>query len=1714
MNPFLTPLALAASALLLFSCDRERSNPIDPQSSVLAERPSTPTGLVAQDDVGRILVAWQSVEEGDLAGYGVYRSNKSNGIYEFVSGDGDSTLFISTGKTTFVDSLDTPGTTLFYRIAAVDTVGLISERSNFVGATVLEDLVPPETPLNLSVVADEDGNDRIIIRWTVPRVDSDGGELSGLSGFVVFRAEGSQGGFVAIDTLAGHAQELVDEGLKSLTAYAYRVMAFDDAGNKSSLTAQQQTQTRGLQVPPNVNASGQIGQIVLSWGGIDNLDLLGYHVFRSTRADDEFEQLPSVEGSDFTTGQTAYIDSNLTGGQVFFYKIQAVGKNSLLSEMSGSAGAEALADELAPAAPSDVSAVPSESNFSQVQVSWNASVRDATGGDLTGLTGYIVYRSEETSASFIRIGQVDGNTLEFLDGSAVESTTYFYAVTAIDAAANEGPRTIPIQIRTKGPDKVAPQAPQNISAIPDPVDFNQAVVRWSPSVLDADGGELTGIVGYVVFRSKGGTSSFVPVDSLDVNARDFVDVDLAFLTTYFYTVSAYDEAGNEGPRGASVQVRTEGPDRVSPQAPNNVSAVADELDSGRITIRWSPVIQDSDGGELTGLAGYVIFRAEGGGSSFVPIDSVGADIREYVDSGLISLTIYAYRMLAYDEFGNESAVSNTAQTQTLGLSLPLNLTATAGIERVELVWGAVEDRDLLGYNVFRSLRSDLGYELLPSVEGGDFTTGRTAYIDSNLAEGQQFFYKVQAVAADGQFSELSGFVDATTLGDQAAPESPRNVAAVPDPVNFSRVVVTWSPALQDVGGRELTTLEGYAIFRSKDTNTAFVQVAVVAGDIGEFVDSGLDVATTYFYTVSAIDDSGNESDRTSAVEVRTDGPDQVAPESPSNASAVADEVDFNRVVVRWSPSVRDADGGDLTGLASYVIFRSKGSASSFVPVDTLDAEAREYVDASLEELTTYFYTVSAIDDSGNESARASSVQVRTEGPDQVAPESPSNLSAVPDETNFSKAVVRWSPSVRDADGGDLTGLAGYVVFRSKGTASSFVLVDTLDAEAREYVDTSLEELTTYFYAISAIDDSGNESARASSVQVRTEGPDQIAPEAPSNLSAVADEADFGRVVVRWSPSVRDADGGDLTGLVSYVVFRSKGTVNSFVPVDTLATTAREFEDLNLNLLTDYFYTVTALDEANNESARANPVQVRTEGPDQIAPATPQNVSAVPDGVDFGRVVVSWSPSVSDADGGDLTGLAGYVVFRSKGSVNAFVPMDTLSAASRQFEDSALESLTTYFYTLMAFDDSGNESSRSTAVQVLTDGPDQVAPAAPSDLAATADLSAAQITVSWSPPSTDADGSDLTGLSSYIVLRSKGDEAAFAAIDTLSSASTSFVDTGLESSTTYFYAVRSIDDSGNASSRSSTISTKTAGIPELTGVAATGDIRQITVTWTGSSEDSLLGYNVYRSTRSDQDYLRQTGVEGTSYTTGQTTYIDSGLTGGATFFYRVSVVTNAGESGLSAFAGTTVDSDTRAPAAPTFVDGEPAIGDPEQMSVTWKQPTTDLNGATLTGLSSYLIYRSTTSTGPFDLVGTSTTTAFTDTGLVAVTTYYYRIEASDQDGNLSNHSTTVALTTGGVDLPSNVRLSSSTPSNIAEAPTVTVRWDSSVGAILHYEVQRTTVANSTTDSDFTSIEPNTLDTFRVDNTVSRGTTYYYRLRARDVDDRFSDWTTLAGVEVEN
>ena len=111
-------------------------------------------------------------------------------------------------------------------------------------------------------------------------------------------------------------------------------------------------------------------------------------------------------------------------------------------------------------------------------------------------------------------------------------------------------------------------------------------------------------------------------------------------------------------------------------------------------------------------------------------------------------------------------------------------------------------------------------------------------------------------------------------------------------------------------------------------------------------------------------------------------------------------------------------------------------------------------------------------------------------------------------------------------------------------------------------------------------------------------------------------------------------------------------------------------------------------------------------------------------------------------------------------------------------------------------------------------------------------------------------------------------------------------------------------------------------------------------------------------------------------------------------------------------------------------------------------------------------------------------------------------------------TIIGVTTSGVARPTDVQISASTPSALADPPEVTLSWEQSPGAILFYEIERTQVENSRSDDDYVGVGDNTLNTVFIDNTVSRGNTYYYRLRARDVDDRVSEWTEIVRVEVKN
>ena len=166
-------------------------------------------------------------------------------------------------------------------------------------------------------------------------------------------------------------------------------------------------------------------------------------------------------------------------------------------------------------------------------------------------------------------------------------------------------------------------------------------------------------------------------------------------------------------------------------------------------------------------------------------------------------------------------------------------------------------------------------------------------------------------------------------------------------------------------------------------------------------------------------------------------------------------------------------------------------------------------------------------------------------------------------------------------------------------------------------------------------------------------------------------------------------------------------------------------------------------------------------------------------------------------------------------------------------------------------------------------------------------------------------------------------------------------------------------------------------------------------------------------------------------------------------------------------------DTTPPSTPSGVTVSSTTS--SSVSLSWTASTDDV------GVTGYRVYRGST------LVGSPSSTSFTDTGLAASTTYSYTVKAVDAAGNVSAASSAVSATTGGgsdttpPSAPSGVTVSSTT------STTVALSWTASTDnvGVTGYNVYRdgTLVGSSTTTS-------------FADTGLSPSTTYSYAVTALD------------------
>lgn len=342
------------------------------------------------------------------------------------------------------------------------------------------------------------------------------------------------------------------------------------------------------------------------------------------------------------------------------------------------------------------------------------------------------------------------------------------------------------------------------------------------------------------------------------------------------------------------------------------------------------------------------------------------------------------------------------------------------------------------------------------------------------------------------------------------------------------------------------------------------------------------------------------------------------------------------------------------------------------------------------------------------------------------------------------------------------------------------------------------------------------------------------------------------------------------------------------------------------------------------------------------PMAPTGLTAV---AGDGQVTLGWVAAAQ---------ATGYNVYRSTSAGMAGTKIASPSGTG--YTDTAATNGTTFYYQVTAINANG-ESAPSTQQSAT---PQAVpAPTAPANLAAVAKDSL--VTLTWSA---------VAGATSYSVYRStsagsQGTKIASAVMPT-------YTDGAVTNGTTYYYQVTSSNAKGE-SSPSKQISASPAPAPGTpTGFAANPRNAAVILLWNAVA--GATDYNIYRSTTA--------GVMGAKLASSAaaTNYLDTTVTNGTTYYYRVTAVNGGSESAPTAQLAATPQL--------LVTPSVSATAGNTQVVVTWNI----INGA-----ASYDVYRSTTAGSQGTKVGSvqqpgANPVSYTDTGLANGTTYYYQVVA--------------------------------------------------------------------------------------------------------------------------
>ncbi|MEO0108640.1 MAG: hypothetical protein ABIK62_05650, partial [candidate division WOR-3 bacterium] len=524
----------------------------------------------------------------------------------------------------------------------------------------------------------------------------------------------------------------IDTLVQTGRRYVYRITFLDYRGR--TLATHDREVTVTVHSPPRLGISGLVaepGDSIVKlrwyyppWRGDESDITVGFYVFRREEGETEFTKL-TPRGYLRTSDSMLYQDEAVVNDQTYEYCLSSF--DIIGAESPRSAIVRAMPqDTMGPKPPIQVECT---NLVDRVHVTWQPVQ------DLGKLSGFNVYRAYTLLGKYQKLNPelIPASIQTFNDDSAIGGKLQVYRVSAVDRKGREG--RLSVAGFGNPTDLTAPPPPGGLAAR---AENRMVKISWTPT-------ETRDLAGYYVYRSLS-KSGFLRLGGPRIPSEQHELVDsgpggkgLLPGTTYYYTVAQIDLAGNEG---IAETVGITIPDDDPPLPPSHIGWRM--TNEGIPHISWVTSLSRD-------LARYRVLRF-GPDRDTTVVCEVGPETYECFDSTAQKGQKYSYLVVAIDRAGNQSR-TKTCEAVPRDIYAPaaprdLKLAYDRVKRQVTLTWRPVVANDLVGYNVYRSDRSDGTYTRLGPA--GSFTTGQTAYTDSNLVGGSTFFYKVSAVTGRGE----------------------------------------------------------------------------------------------------------------------------------------------------------------------------------------------------------------------------------------------------------------------------------------------------------------------------------------------------------------------------------------------------------------------------------------------------------------------------------------------------------------------------------------------------------------------------------------------------------------------------------------------------------------------------------------------------------------------------------------------------------------------------------------------------------------------------------------------------------------------------------------------------------------------------------------------------------------------------------------------------